>query len=203
MVKCSCCEVKRMPKKFLRRVLPSRETIERIPISRRFTNRLDRPGLWDVAREPVAIGLAVGVLCGMIPGPLQMIAAVTLACLLRVNLPMALIGTFLTNPITIVPIYMLAYGIGQSLNGASQWHELPAMPVTDWTQLTESLHAWSAWVASLGTPWLLGMLILSLSLAAISYCWVQLIWRGCRFWSLRCVRVQRRNRITQINKAIM
>jgi uncharacterized protein (DUF2062 family) len=192
-----------MPKKFLRRVLPSRETIERIPISRRFTNRLNRPGLWDVAREPVALGLAVGVLCGMIPGPLQMIAAVTLACLLRVNLPMALIGTFLTNPITIVPIYMLAYGIGQSLSGAADWHELPAMPQTDWTQLIESLQAWSAWMASLGTPWLLGMLVLSLSLAVMSYCWVQLIWRGCRFWSLHCLRVQRRNRIEQINKAIM
>ena len=41
-------------KKFLRRVLPNRETIERIPISRRFTDRLDRPGLWRVEREAVA-----------------------------------------------------------------------------------------------------------------------------------------------------
>ena len=41
-------------KKFLRRVLPNRETIERIPISRRFTDRFDRPGLWRVEREAVA-----------------------------------------------------------------------------------------------------------------------------------------------------
>ncbi len=192
-----------MPKKFLRRVLPTRETIERIPISRRFTHRLDRAGLWDVEREPVALGLAIGVLCGMIPGPLQMIAAVTLACLLRVNLPMAIIGTFLTNPITIVPIYMLAYGIGQSLSGTGQWHELPAMPVTDWTQILTSIQAWIAWVGSLGTPWLVGMLILALSLAALSYCSVQLIWRVCRSWSLRCLQIQRKQRNEQVNKAMM
>jgi len=156
-----------------------------------------------VQRDSIALGLTIGVLCGMIPGPLQMIAALSLSCLLRVNLPMALIGTFFTNPITIVPIYMAAYGIGQTISGAEQWHEFPTMPATDWTQLMESLQAWVSWGASLGAPWVLGMLILSLFLAGCSYCSVQLIWRVCRVYGLRRLQTQRKHRATQFNKAMM
>jgi uncharacterized protein (DUF2062 family) len=183
-----------MPKKLLRRILPDRETIERFPISRRFTRHLDLPGLWKVEREPIAMGLAIGVFCGMIPGPLQMIAAVALACLLRINLPMAIIGTFFSNPITIVPLYMLAYAIGQGLTGNPQWTQLPPIPESDWTQIITSIQAWTDWMASLGAPWLLGMLVLSFGLLVTTYCVVQLLWRVCRSWSWRCVRAHRKNR---------
>ena len=183
-----------MPKKFLRRVLPNRETIERIPISRRFTDRFDRPGLWRVEREAVAWGLAVGVLCGMIPGPLQMLAAISLAFVFRLNLPMAVVGTFFTNPLTIVPLYMTAYGIGQKLSGAEQWNALPPLPETKWQALWTSMQAWWDWIASLGTPWIIGMLILSFGLALGSYLLMQLIWRGSRYWNLIRLQSHRRQR---------
>ena len=101
-----------MPRKLLRRYLPDRETIGKYEISKRFTPFLKHPELWAIKRNLVAGGLAVGLFCGMIPGPLQMIAAISLAIILRVNLPMAILGTFFTNPLTILPLYWLAYSIG-------------------------------------------------------------------------------------------
>lgn len=178
----------RMPKKLLRRILPNRETIERIPVSRRFTHRFDRPGLWLVEREAIARGLAAGVLCGMIPGPLQMIAAISLAFLFRLNLPMAVVGTFLTNPFTIVPIYIAAYSTGQWLLGAdggdTDWNQFPPLPQTDWQTPWSSLQTWWQWVADLGMPWVTGMLVLAFGMALLSYVLMQIVWRGHRYWHL-------------------
>ncbi|WMW80648.1 DUF2062 domain-containing protein [Undibacterium cyanobacteriorum] len=185
-----------MPKKFLRRILPDRQTIERIPISRRFTHHFDRSSLWRVEREAVAWGLAAGVFCGMIPGPLQMIAAISLAFFFRLNLPMAVVGTFLTNPLTIVPIYMAAYSLGQwllGLHGAdTKWSSLPALPETDWQAPLMSIELWWQWVLDLGLPWVIGMVVLAMSLALSSYLLMQLVWRASRYWNLLRLQALRR-----------
>lgn len=139
------------------------------------------PDIWQVQRGKIAAGLAVGVFCGMVPGPLQMISAIALTLLLRVNLPMALIGTFLTNPLTIVPIYMFAYGIGQSMLGGTDWRQLPDLPIADWTAPAQAIENWVAWVSDLGAPWLLGMLVLASALAALSYCAMEVIWRSYQY----------------------
>jgi uncharacterized protein (DUF2062 family) len=183
-----------MPKKFLRRVLPNQESIRKFSVSRRFSNRLDLPELWQVQREKIALGLSIGVFCGMIPGPLQMISAIALTILLRVNLSMALIGTFLTNPFTILPIYMLAYAIGQSMLGSTDWRQLPELPITDWASPIIALENWLAWVSNLGAPWLIGMLILALALSALSYCTVQFVWRLHQYIEMRRRQLQRQHR---------
>ena len=183
-----------MPKKFLRRILPNQESIQKFEVSRRFTSRLDLPEIWLIQREKIAVGLAIGVFCGMIPGPLQMISAIALTLYLRVNLPMALIGTFLTNPLTIVPIYMLAYAIGQSALGSTDWRQLPEMPVTDWTSPAVAMETWISWLGGLGMPWLIGMLLLAAAFSALAYCAVQLIWRVHQHLTMNRRRSQRLQR---------
>lgn len=192
-----------MPKKFLRRVLPNQESIRKFSVSRRFSNRLDLPELWQVQREKIALGLSIGVFCGMIPGPLQMISAIALTILLRVNLSMALIGTFLTNPFTILPIYMLAYAIGQSMLGSTDWRQLPELPITDWASPIIALENWLAWVSNLGAPWLIGMLILALALSALSYCTVQFVWRVHQYIEMRRRQHQRQHRQDSKKKKLL
>ena len=138
----------------------------------------------------------------MIPGPLQMLAAISLAFVFRLNLPMAVVGTFFTNPLTIVPLYMTAYGIGQKLSGAEQWNALPPLPETQWQALWTSMQAWWDWIASLGTPWIIGMLILSFGLALASYLLMQLIWRGSRYWNLIRLQSHRRQRSLMVSQEI-
>jgi hypothetical protein len=74
--------------------------------------------LWHLNRRSAAGGVAVGMFCGLIPGPLQMLGAGIAAVLFRVNLPTALLTTLYTNPLTIVPLYLVAYKIGSLALGA-------------------------------------------------------------------------------------
>jgi uncharacterized protein (DUF2062 family) len=180
-----------MPKKYLRRWLPDQQTLNRNAFLRRVSPWLGHPNLWHLNRRAVAGGVAVGFISGAIPGPLQVMTATGLAILLRVNLPVAIFTTFYTNPLTIVPLYVLAYGIGNVLtgnpNGATA---VPQAPAIDWAHWSATLSAWMDWMLSLGMPLLIGLVTLAFGLALAGYLLVQLGWRLYVLWALR----QRRRR---------
>jgi len=88
---------------FFRKFLPHHDAVKSYRWLKPFGSRLQHPNLWHLHRRSVAGGVAIGLFCGLIPGPLQMISAALLAVLLRVNLPVAAFTTLYTNPFTIVP----------------------------------------------------------------------------------------------------
>jgi len=101
-----------------RKFLPSHDSVKNQRWLKPFGSLLQHPNLWHLHRRSVSGGVAVGLFCGLIPGPLQMISAALLAVLLRVNLPVAAFTTLYTNPFTIVPLYMAAYELGAWFSGA-------------------------------------------------------------------------------------
>lgn len=103
---------------FFRKFLPDRETLKNQRWIKPFRNWLYLSNLWHLHRRSVAGGVAIGLFCGLIPCPLQMICAALLAALFRVNLPVAIFTTLYTNPLTIVPLYLLAYRLGKIVSGA-------------------------------------------------------------------------------------
>lgn len=165
------------------------------PWARRLlAGRLHHPNLWHLHRRSVAGGVAVGLFCGLIPGPLQMIGAALLAMVFRVNLPVAVFTTLYTNPLTIVPLYALAYEYGAFLLGrhnavASQRFALPEMGWDNWTSVLPH------WFLSLGKPFALGLPMLALTLAAAGYVGMRALWYVLVVWEWRrrgARRVQRR-----------
>jgi uncharacterized protein (DUF2062 family) len=92
-----------------RKFLPSHDTVKSQRWLKPFGSWLHHPNLWHLHRRSVAGGVAVGLFCGLVPGPLQVISAALLAVLLRVNLPVAAFTTLYTNPFTILPLYWVAY----------------------------------------------------------------------------------------------
>src|SRR5512134_397706 len=108
-----------MPRKHFRRFLPSHESIKRNRYIASFGAALHHHNLWHLNRRSVAGGVAVGMFCGLVPGPLQMLSAALLAILLRVNLPVAAATTWYTNPLTIVPLYYAAYKLGLFVTGGA------------------------------------------------------------------------------------
>ena len=102
-----------MPRKFLRKYLPDADTVRSNRMVAPFASWLHHPNLWHLNRKSVPGAVAIGLACGLIPGPLQMLGALLLAIPLKKNLPVALLLTLYTNPFTIVPLYVLAYGYGQ------------------------------------------------------------------------------------------
>lgn len=164
-------------RKFFRRFLPHHETVKNHRWLKPFAGWLHHPNLWHLHRRSVAGGVAIGLFCGLIPGPLQMISAALLAVLLRVNLPVAAFTTLYTNPFTIVPLYVLAYEIGAWLIGAHNGVAAAqlSLPEVHW-------HNWSAelsgWLVQLGIPFLIGLPLLAVGMAIGGYLAVRVAWRA-------------------------
>jgi len=175
-----------MPRKFFRKYLPNHETVRENKHIARFGSLLQHHNLWHLNRHSVAGGVAVGLFSGLVPGPLQMLAAALLAIPLRVNLPVALVTTLYTNPFTIGPLYVLAYLIGRFIIGGNGGAIAPP-PELEWSHLGDSLEAFLRWTMTMGTPLAVGLVALALGLAAIGYAGVQIGWRAyvIRAWRRR------------------
>jgi uncharacterized protein (DUF2062 family) len=166
-------------RRFFRDRLPSHDSIQNNRWLRPVQHWLHHPNLWHLHRRSVAGGVAIGLFCGLIPGPLQMISAALLAILFRVNLPVAMFTTLYTNPFTIVPLYLLAYEIGIWVTGSSSATLVPQFPEMHWH---DGLALIWAWLAELGKPLLIGLPILAIGLSIIGYISVRLVWRLLVWW---------------------
>lgn len=167
-------------RKLLRRHLPSRDSIQNNRWLRPIRHWLQHPNLWHLNRRSTAGGVALGLLCGLVPGPLQMFSAALLAIWLRVNLPVAVFTTLYTNPFTIVPLYLLAYRIGAALSGTpASLSALPHFPPLHWHDGFAVL--WQ-WLLALGQPLIIGLPILAAGLAVAGYIAVRMGWRMIVLW---------------------
>lgn len=168
-------------RKFFRKFLPDHETVKNQHWLKPFGGWLHHPSLWYLHRRTVAGGVAVGMFCGLIPGPLQMISAALLAVLLRVNLPVAVFTTLYTNPFTIVPLYVLAYGLGAWVSGAQNGAVETSFyfPEMHWHNWPSEL--WD-WLVMLGKPFLIGLPLLAVILAIVGYFAVRVTWRVAVVW---------------------
>ncbi len=82
--------------------------------------------------QKVAMAFAVGVFVGMSPLlGLHTVLGILLAWQLRLNKLVTLIGVYVTNPWTIVPIYTFGTWLGAKVLGISH-----IMPTIDWQHIT-------------------------------------------------------------------
>jgi uncharacterized protein (DUF2062 family) len=173
---------------WLRKMMPDHATVNENRWLAPFCSSLLHPRLWHLNRRSAAGGVAAGLFCGLIPGPFQMLGAALCAIVFRVNLPLALFTTLYTNPFTIVPLYLVAHGLGQWLLGPTA----PFTPPPE--QGHDSLVTWInhllAWLEQLGTPLLLGLPLLATALALGGYFAVRLAWRAHLVWHQRQRRVR-------------
>ena len=173
--------------------MPDHATIRQSRWARPFSAWLHHPNLWHLHRRSVAGGVAVGMFCGLIPGPFQMMGAAVMSVLFRVNLPVAVFTTLYTNPFTILPLYVVAYELGAFItghhNGVTQAHlQLPEMDWSNWYTILPD------WLMSLGKPFAIGLPLLALLLAVVSYFAVRVLWYWwvMREWNKRSARRQSR-----------
>jgi len=94
----------------------------------------------------------------------------------RVNLPLAMLTTLYTNPFTIVPLYVVAFAIGQwTLPGTSVRFVAP--PELGPAGLIAWTHELAAWMIGLGAPLAVGLVMLAAGLAVTGYLLVRIAWR--------------------------
>lgn len=170
-------------KRLTRRLEPWVAEITGHPWVKTHAPRLADPDLWHLNRRSTARAVAIGLFCGLIPGPLQVIGSVLLSIGLRANFPLAAITTLYTNPFTIVPLYLVAYEYGtlfvRNANGGAP------RPPPDFVWSAEYFSTMAGWMASLGKPLVVGVLMLALTLALVGWLVVRVGWRCHAVWAWR------------------
>lgn len=131
--------------------------------------------------EAIARGFAAGVFSGMFPlFGLQTAIGIAIALLVRGNKLMAAAGTWISNPITDVPIFLLNFKVGQWLLGANH--------LTLNLATLRNFEALAAIGSELLIIWFTGCLVMGCASALTSY-----------FFSLRLIR---RWRMRQVSRGI-
>jgi uncharacterized protein len=136
----------------------------------------DKHNIFSFVREPLARGLAFGLFCSLIPGPLQMLGALAACVLWRGNIVAGFGATLISNPFTIVPLYIAAFHIGAFiLPGKVVLPSLSSITTANFGSADWYL-AISNWLQSLGWPLVVGLPILGLLLGGLGYAVVQIVW---------------------------
>ena len=174
-------------KRFLRDKLPSRTIITENKYLSFLTPWLGHPRLWHMHRRSVSRGVAIGLVTGLIPGPIQMLLAVLIAIPLRANVLAAAATTWYTNPITFIPLYILAYSIGALVTGEPMRNVIPPDLSVPWLQIWKMAPIMFDWFVSLGSTLLIGLAIQSVIFAIGGYLATMLLWRCIvsRMWVRR------------------
>jgi uncharacterized protein (DUF2062 family) len=127
---------------------------------------LAHPVYFSPTRRSVGGGLWIGLFLGLLPIPGQTVLAILGAVWLRVNVPIAAVAVWVSNPVTFVPIFYLAYKIGAVLL------DIPPEPFPDelsWAWLSEE-------IALRWKPIVLGSFILAMSVSSTVYLVVSAVW---------------------------
>ncbi len=156
-----------MPKKLIKRFSPNPETLKKHPRLKFLGNKLLNPNFWHINRKNAARAAAVGLFCAWIPIPFQMILAASLAIFFSANIPLSVALVWLTNPITMPPLFYAAYRLGA-------W--VLQMPVNNFA--FELSFRWLAEVFNTtAIPLLLGSIILAFFFSILAYFLMNFIWR--------------------------
>lgn len=176
-----------MPRQLFRRLTvrlqPAIDRITSHPWVLRYLPALADPDLWHLNRRSAARAVAVGLFCGLIPGPLQALAAILVCLVVRANFPVAVVTTFYTNPFTIVPLYVLAYEYGSLFIAGGSATLRPPLPPS--MMLSDYVPALAHWMAALGKPLALGLVLLAVTLAVLGWIVVRVGWRCHTVWCWR------------------
>ena len=101
-----------MPRAKLRKLLPSHEKIKEQKLLKIFGKLLHKREIWSSSRRKILGGVFIGIFIAFVPIPLQMLIVALLAIIFNVNLPIAILLVWITNPITMPFIYYFEYELG-------------------------------------------------------------------------------------------
>ena len=166
-----------MPKRLIKCWLPDQDKLKEHKHLRLFGKLLLDANLWHLNRRSAAGAFAVGLFMAWIPLPCQMLLAAGGAILFRVNLPLSVALVWLSNPVTMPPLFYGAYLVGCQLLGHPAQH-------------IDIQFTW-AWLVSvfetLAPPLLLGSLVLALLSSLMGYTFIRTFWRinTVRQWQKR------------------
>jgi len=156
-----------MPKKLFKRFIPTPAAVKKHRSLGFLSHLLHDPYLFHLNKHSVSLAALVGVFCAFLPIPGQMPVAAAIALWVRCNLPISIALVWISNPLTIPPIFFATYKFGSWI---LQTPPMESTIALSWEWLTQDfVHIWQ--------PLLVGSLITAVVFSLLSYVAVQLFWR--------------------------
>ena len=165
-----------MPRKFLNKFLPDRDTLHAKLHGKWYLRPFDflmhDPALWHIGRRGTCRALALGAFICCLPVPGHIFIVVVAALYWRVNMPVAMAAVWINNPLTIGPIYFIAYELGAHILHILHLDEDTRGAITRPWLAPELSKAWH-----ILEPVMLGGVIEGLLFAVAGYVAFDLAWR--------------------------
>lgn len=156
-----------MPKKLFKRIMPKPEKLREIKALHFLGDILHEPNLWHINRHAVSRAMFIGLFWAMMPMPFQMVPAALFAIWFNANLPLSIALVWLTNPLTMPPIFYANYWVGAWVL------DRPPLPMD-----FEMSWAWlSTRLVEIGIPLYLGSIINGVVIACGAYVSLQFAWQ--------------------------
>ncbi|MBM96792.1 MAG: ATP-binding protein [Oceanospirillaceae bacterium] len=156
-----------MPKKFIQKVFPSPEQVQNNQSLRFLSPLFSKSNLWHLNRRCVARAFLVGLFAAFLPLPFQMFIAAFIAFYANANLPISVGLVWISNPITIPPLFYGTYLLGAWMLDTPPT-ELEIELSLEWA-MTELSNIWE--------PLFVGSLTTGITLGVASYFLIHLVWR--------------------------
>lgn len=135
--------------------------------ARPFAHWLGDSRLWSLQRRGITLAFGAGLAICFLPLPIHVPVALTVAVLARVNVAVILSTVFLVNPLTVVPVYYVAYRVGCLALGEPKGQFAFALS-WDWLQ-----HG----LGPMWRPFLAGCALCALALGVLGWSLAELLWR--------------------------
>ena len=155
-----------MAKKLVRKFLPHPDVITHNRWIKMLGPRLQDPSLWHINRRSCSLAVALGVFCAFIPVPFQMVIAAIGAIWLRVNILIAVPVVWISNPITMPPMFYFCYLVGVEIL------DIPPRGFDFELSFDWLLNG----LAAIWEPFLLGCLVVGTVAAVSSYLLMRILW---------------------------
>jgi uncharacterized protein (DUF2062 family) len=155
-----------MPRKFFKKHMPNEQTVRAKPALRWMGKYLTHPSLWHLNRRSVCRAFLVGIFCAFLPIPMQMLVAAIFAIILRSNLAVSLSVVWISNPITIPPIFYFTYTLGTII--------LDTEPLAQ--DMTFSYDYIISKLTAIWWPLITGSLASAVFFSVIAYSTINLLW---------------------------
>ena len=157
-----------MPRRFFRKFGLKREEVSRRWFLSPFSHLLHDRNLWGIRRRNVVPAVSMGMFVAFLPVFGQVLIAGLAALALRINIPIAIVTTFVSNPITAIPIFRTAYLVGA-------W--LLSIEPGDFT-IELSIKWMTTTLINVWPPLLLGSVLLGALAALVTHIILDLLWVG-------------------------
>ncbi len=171
-------------KQRLQKIIPNRAKLENHKVLKPVAKWLGNPKIWHFNRRAIAMGVAIGFFFGSLPIAGQMLLSAIVSIVSKANMPISVVATWISNPITMPFFFTANYYFGAWLlqRPSLQLHAM------DW-----SLQGLLQLGGEILVPLFFGSIVIGVILSTTSYIVIRIMWRLHILSYLKSRRIRRKS----------